>query len=228
MKVRTVSLVFVLLLWSTPRLEGQQEAGSFAEAKYLTAAQVSAEALTVPLYLDPARVRLQVVEERWPVGAAGQLRLLRVEVSSMDHWHSYRVVEVTEQTLRLGGFSSPEVQKLAAALSALPVLERSRFIALALGEGSEESTLLVDSLHDSTQLGALGSDPVRWPADTVVRLPGGETLVRLTTIETQRAAYSPFSLLRQVCLVFDTRNILASWYMRVGEPLPHRPPKVRK
>jgi hypothetical protein len=145
-------------------------------------------------------------------------------VPPFDHSKSYVVAEHRRSILRLGGFPSPELIELHAALRPRNLVDGARELAqYADPDGRGESVYPFDSSSphfDSAASSAWRTvRPQEWPTDTVFLDANRNSVVLVTILTHASRSLTQHWTPRMFQFVFDSRRRLIAWSMREGEAI---------
>jgi hypothetical protein len=214
----------LLFAYATPARAQHRDARSdLAEMRVVLAKHASA---SLSLYtLEYEVVSESVVELEEAARIEGSIQLVRARLRGTSHGRSFLLAATTEGILRLGGFPTPELEALAAALTADTVSVRGRtrrgeLLALAADEFGAQMVVFPyqpspDGIAEGVSADWRRRQPADWPADILDGSAQGWRQ-RLTSL----------SLIQDRCWVptvysfeFGARGNLLAWAKREGEPL---------
>lgn len=195
------------------------------EARALVALQAQSE---LGVWQRASGIRVGLDDVRLEVGPS-LLRGVQIVrgIPPRDHWHSYLIAMRGAQLCPLGGFTSPDLDCITRWMGQSPptgtaLVDRARILAtLADVNGAARVISLADTNggDDPAVRDAWARRrPQNWPQDTLVILPAGDAVVRLTMLSQQTRSYEQAWLAVVYDFQFDANSNLQAWSRRVSDP----------
>lgn len=147
-------------------------------------------------------------------------------VPSRDHWHPYLVVVRGDTLCGAGGFTTPELPRIASWLrdSYWPQGPEAlaRVLASLADENGTVEAFLAGEAAAPGQREVAGSwsrlRPQNWPRDTSLMLPTGRIVVRLTLLSQRTRSYDLSWTATAYDFQFQSDGRLVAWSRRQSQP----------